>query len=346
MDSAQPPHSHRSDRHERSDRERRHKSRRSRSPRRDDDRHSDKKHRSHRSHRSRSPPAKPVKLPYSAKPLSKHDFNTYKPLFQSYLDIQKHIQLDELDEREARGRWKSFVSKWNHGELARSWYDPSMLKTAQETVQAYRASPRSPRPGNRGSPEYKQSAAAPSQRPGDKSDDSDDDFGPAPPTHLTHKGHGPTIPRFDDLTHRNELRDEETARDSSARADDVRYERKAERKTQRERMEELAPRADPGSRERQLEKKRETTGTLQSFRDAKEGGDVEIGESELMGDDGIEGYKAKKKADERVKNEREIRREEIARARAAEREEALSARRAKEAQTMEFLKQIAKERFG
>ncbi|KAF1932830.1 uncharacterized protein M421DRAFT_416436 [Didymella exigua CBS 183.55] len=347
MDTAQLPLGPQPDRHKRSDRERSHKSRRSRSPRRDDDRHGDKKHRSHRLHRSRSPRAKSVKLPYSAKSLSKHDFNGYKPLFQSYLDIQKHIQLDELDEREARGRWKSFVSKWNHGDLARSWYDPSMLKTAQDTVEAYRARSRSPRPGQRESPAYEQRAADPAQRPGNpKSDDSDDEFGPAPPTHLTHQGHGPTIPRFDDLTHRNELRDEENARNRSTHADDVRYERKAERKTQKERMEELAPRADPGSRERQLEKKRETTSTLQSFRDAKEGGDVEMGESELMGDDGIEGYKAKMKAGERVKNEREVRREEIARARAAEREEALSARRAKEAQTMDFLKQIAKERFG
>lgn len=219
-----------------------------------------------------------------------------------------------------------------------------MLQTARQTVQEYRAKSPSPRAGRRASPEYNQPASAAAHR----SDDSDDDeFGPAPPAHLARSsGHGPTIPRFDDLTHRNELRDEDTAQRRAAHADDVRYERKAERKTQKERMEELAPRADPGSRERQLEKKRETTGALQSFRDAKEGGDVEIGDSELMGDDGIEGYKAKKKADERVKNEREIRREEIARARAAEREEALSARRAKEAQTMDFLKQLAQERFG
>lgn len=109
MDSTQPP---RRDRHERSDRDSRHKSRRSRSPRRDGDGKGDEKRRSHRSHRSRSPPTKPVKLPYQAKALSKHDLEAYKPLFQSYLDIQKHIQLDELDEREARGRWKSFVSRW------------------------------------------------------------------------------------------------------------------------------------------------------------------------------------------------------------------------------------------
>ncbi|KAH6616426.1 hypothetical protein C7974DRAFT_319397 [Boeremia exigua] len=343
MDSPQPPHHDRSDRHERTDRDRKHKSRRSRSPRRDDDRHSHGKHRSHRSHRSRSPTAKPVKLPYQARPLSKHDFKAYKPLFQSYLDIQKQIQLDELDEREARGRWKSFTSRWNRGELARSWYDPSMLQSAQQTVQEYGAKSQSPPPVRRGSPQYtKQPTAS-----GQQSDSSDDDFGPAPPTQMARAaGHGPTIPRFDDLTHRNELRNEDAAHDRSAYASDTRYERKAERKTQKERADELAPRADPGSRERQLEKKRETTSTLHSFRDAKEGGDVEIGENELMGDDGIDGYKAKKKADERVKNEREIRREEIARARAAEREEALSARRAKEAQTMEFLKQLAQERFG
>lgn len=219
-----------------------------------------------------------------------------------------------------------------------------MLQTARQTVQEYRAKSQSPQAGRRGSPEYGQHGSA-AARKSDESDD--DDFGPAPPTHLARStGHGPTIPRFDDLTHRNELRDEDNAHQRSARTDDARFERKAERKTQKERMEELAPRADPGSRERQLEKKRETTGALQSFRDAKEGGDVEIGDGELMGDDGIEGYKAKKKADERVKNEREIRREEIARARAAEREEALSARRAKEAQTMDFLKQLAQERFG
>ncbi|KAF1365440.1 hypothetical protein EJ07DRAFT_171364 [Lizonia empirigonia] len=343
MDLPKPPH------HERSDRDRKRKARRSRSPRRDEEKHSHERQRaerSHRSHRSRSPTAKPVKLLYQARPLSKHDFDAYKPLFQSYLDIQKHIQLDELEEREARGRWKSFVSKWNHGDLARSWYDPSMLQTAQQTVQAYRANSQSPRPVKRASPQYEQRAPTKDSGDGDGSED-DDDFGPAPPTHLMRaSGHGPTIPRFDDLTHRNELRDEDSARDRSAYASDTRYERKAERKTQKERMEELAPRAEPGSRERQMEKKRETTSALQSFRDAKESGDVEIGESELMGDDGIDAYKQKKKADERVKNEREIRREEIARARAAEREEALSARRAKEAQTMEFLKKLAQERFG
>lgn len=92
-----------------SHRERKHRHpRRSRSPRRDDDRHRHKRRRT----RSRSPPPKPVALPYKAKPLSKRHYEEYRPLFQSYLDIQKQIQLEDLDEREAKGRWKSFTNRW------------------------------------------------------------------------------------------------------------------------------------------------------------------------------------------------------------------------------------------
>jgi hypothetical protein len=101
-----PPRSKSPERHSRHDAKRHHHTRRSRSPRRDEDRHR------HKRHRSRSPVAKPVILPYKAKPLSRRQYEDYKPLFQSYLDIQKHIQLDELDEREAKGRWKSFISRW------------------------------------------------------------------------------------------------------------------------------------------------------------------------------------------------------------------------------------------
>ena len=213
-----------------------------------------------------------------------------------------------------------------------------MLKTAQETVQAYRAtSPRAPI--KRDSPKYDAQADAESQ--------SDDDFGPAPPTHIARQsGHGPTIPKFDDLTYRNETREEDRARNRSNYTDDIRHDRKTGRKAQKERLEELAPRADPGSRERQMEKKRETTSTLQSFRDAKESGDVDVAEADLMGDDGVDQFKKQKRDNERQKNEREIRREEIARARDAERNERLSERREKESKTMDFLRQIAQERYG
>lgn len=309
-----------------------HYTHRPRSPHNDDDRHR------HKRRRTRSPPAKAVELPYNAKPLSRRDFNNYRPLFESYLDIQKQIQLDDLDEREVKGRWKSFISRWNRGDLARSWYDPSMLKTAHETVQSYHVS----------SPQISTKRASPHhEAQGDAEQESDDEFGPAPPADLVRPaGQGPTIPRFDDLAHRDTLRSEDRSREHTEYVETIRQERKADRKSQKERLEELAPRADPGSRERQLEKKRETTSTLQSFRDAKESGDVEIPEADLMGDDGVDQLKKQKRDMERQKNEREIRREEIARAREAARNEALAARREKESKTMDFLKQIARERFG
>lgn len=33
-------------------------------------------------------------------------------MFGLYLDIQKQLVLDELDEKEIKGRWKRFVGRW------------------------------------------------------------------------------------------------------------------------------------------------------------------------------------------------------------------------------------------
>ena len=33
-------------------------------------------------------------------------------MFAMYLDIQKQKVLEDLDEIEAKGRWKSFIGKW------------------------------------------------------------------------------------------------------------------------------------------------------------------------------------------------------------------------------------------
>lgn len=127
---------------------------------------------------------------------------------------------------------------------------------------------------------------------------------------------------------------------------DLRYARKVDRKDQKERLEELVPRADAGTHERKLEKKQEATATMRSYRDAKSPGAEEVREADLMGDDGIDGYKKQKKEAERKKNERELRKEEILRARAAEREERLAEHRAREDKTMDMLKALAKQRFG
>ena len=64
--------------------------------------------------------SRPVHLPYQAPQLSKDDSATYKSMFGLYLDIQKHLFLDELPKDEVKGRWKSFIGKWyvlSHPEL-------------------------------------------------------------------------------------------------------------------------------------------------------------------------------------------------------------------------------------
>jgi len=66
----------------------------------------------------------------------------------------------------------------------------------------------------------------------------------------------------------------------------------------------------------------------------------------MGGGDGIESYKKQKQEFERKKNERELRKEEILRARMAEREERLQEYRSKEEGTMTMLKALAKQRFG
>jgi hypothetical protein len=117
-----------------------------------------------------------------------------------------------------------------------------MLKSAQEIVQAYQAL--SPKRTKRASLAYE------AQKHGEDAsdDDDDDDFGPAPPTaEERRRGHGPTVPGFDDLTYRNEMRDEDRARNHADYVDDIRHERKTDRRAQKERLDELVPRADPGS---------------------------------------------------------------------------------------------------
>lgn len=108
------------------------------------------------------------------------------------------------------------------------------------------------------------------------------------------------------------------------------------------------PRAEPGTKERQLEKKREANASNRSFAaSANDTGDVDLPDADVLGGaDSIDDLKQMKQQQDRKKNEREIRREEIMRARRAEREEKLKALREKEGRTMEMLKEIARERFG
>jgi hypothetical protein len=52
-------------------------------------------------------------LPFAAQELSKRDLESHRELFALYLDVQKQIDVLVLEESEVKGRWKSFVRKWN-----------------------------------------------------------------------------------------------------------------------------------------------------------------------------------------------------------------------------------------
>ena len=295
------------------------KRRRSRSPRGEEHHHRDQRPK--------------VKLPFGSQHLHKRDFESYRALFVEYLDLQKQLDVDELDEHEVKGRWKSFLNKWNGGELAEGWYDAKTKKRADNRAlevtqtQPYQRPARSSQSSKRQSTEL--------------SDEDEDGYGPtlagADRTRIV----GPAVPSRQDLQHRQELAED----DRSARIADLRYEHKQDRQTQKERLEELVPRAEPGSRERQLEKKRDAAMSNRAFAEAKETGTDEIGDGDLMGDD-VENYKAKMRAMEKQKNEREIKKEEVLRARAAEREDKTKEHRRKEAKTMDMLRAIAQQRFG
>jgi hypothetical protein len=130
-----------------------------------------------------------------------------------------------------------------------------------------------------------------------------------------------------------------------ARREDIRYDRKQNHRAQEAALDELIPREEAGTRERQLEKMKVANEKMKSFRERSPGA-AEVPDAELMGgSDGGE-YKKMKEEFERKKNERELRKEEIQRARMVEREERLSEHRAKEESTMAMLKALAKQRFG
>jgi hypothetical protein len=135
--------------------------------------------------------------------------------------------------------------------------------------------------------------------------------------------------------------------DAAASREHAAQVRKAERKQQRERLDEMAPRADAGTRERQLEKRREQTAVHTSFRAARSPGAEEVPDSDLLGEGGggTEGLHVAKE-EERKKTERQLRREEIWRAKAEERRRRVEERQGEEEKHVDMLTALARERFG
>ncbi|PTB77800.1 hypothetical protein M440DRAFT_1375328 [Trichoderma longibrachiatum ATCC 18648] len=350
-------------RHE--ERPRRHHDKRSPSPSGSPQRHSDRErehkkrrsaeghhhHHRHHHHHSSSRTEKPIaaELPYGARHLSKDDLKAFEPLFAEYLSLQKQLDIADMDEREIRGRWKSFVGKWNRGELAEGWYDPEMFQRILARYPAAEGQPHGGEERQQHQHQHQQQYAPRgvsrdderSESHGDD-DSEDEDYGPVLPGALGGSRRvGAGIPNKEDLALRDELVEESREADR----EELRAARKADRKLQKERLEELVPRAEAGTRERKLEKRQEVNEKMRQFRDKSPGGEVR--DSELMGGgDSLEEYKKAKEKEQRRKSEREIRREEMERARREEIEAKRRAWQEKEERTVSMLRELARQRFG
>lgn len=294
-------------------------------------------------------------------------------MFAYYLDVQKNLDFYELDSQQAKGRWKSFVNKWNRGELAEGWYDPEMFERisrdapAPPAAAARTSSARHDDDDARGDYGAREQGAAGTERgrghssdsgggardpvadQGERrvlnnNDESDSDYGPPPPPGQTSSSRkGPGIPTLSDLA----LQRESAAEERETQLNDLRQARKADRAEQKERLEELAPRAEPGTRERRLEKKAAVNEKMKGFREGGDGGVEEVGDGDLMGGgDSVAELKRAKAAMQRKKTERELRREAEARAREEERLERLREWREREEEKLRGLKELARARFG
>lgn len=256
----------------------------------------------------------------------------------------------------------------NRGELAEGWYDPATLQKARQN-----AADQSIMDQKRGSPDYGGGGRGRNEDSGEiptAEDDEEEEYGPTLPhpnamSDVTHSG--PTIPNMQDLElQRGKLSDtvfrprsplifpaESAIEDAMAARKESRLQHRGEIRSHKAAMrhleDEIAPRAEPGTRERQLEKRREAAAANRSFAEARRGGSPEAApEEELMGsgENDLAALTREKEKEQRKKNEREIRREEILRARAAEREERIQKYREKEQETIGWLQALAKQRFG
>ncbi|KAF5628545.1 copper-activated transcription factor [Fusarium tjaetaba] len=297
-------------------------------------------HRHHSSHKSRDhasrKPEVVVNLPFKARPLSKADLPSFKPLFGEYLSLQKQKNIAEMDDHEVRGRWKSFIGKWNRKELAEGWYDPETFARITSN------NPVAPQ-ARRASVQRDEVREPMNDREDRESEDDEDDYGPPLPGSDHTRRSGPGIPTLQDLSLRAEVAEE----DKQASIADLREARKADRALQKERLEDLVPRAEAGTRERMLEKKAAVADKMRSFRDKSPDAMEVKDERELMGGgDSLDEYKKAKEREQRRKTEREIRREEIERAKREEVEEKKRAWREREEGTVSMLRELARQRFG
>lgn len=142
--------------------------------------------------------------------------------------------------------------------------------------------------------------------------------------------------------------------DAESAWENSRLERRAAVRSHRDEMKDLqefvAPRAEPGTHERRIEKRREAAAANRAFAESSRRGGSPEGapDEDLMGsgENDLEVLKKEQAKEKRRKNEREIRREEILRAKAAQREARVNKYKQKEEETIGWLRTLAKQRFG
>ena len=262
----------------------------------------------------------------------------------------------------------------NRGELAEGWYDPAALRKAQA---ASSASLQPTRQVSHDNPllDHRDKTRKSGEDPSDSSED--EVLGPDLPSELMYTSmtrdpnaprSGPSIPTLEDMELQKgvfaspstkvslmellltKITEQDLA-EAHASSLSLHHARKEHNKTQKALMEDLAPRQDPGTRARALEKRADTRAANNTFAAAKldAGADVpELAEADMFGggDDGLAGFKRRKAEQERVRTERELRREAIQRARREEREQRGREYRRKEEAVMRGLVEMARKRFG
>lgn len=258
----------------------------------------------------------------------------------------------------------------NRRDLAEGWYDPSVLRKAQEdhshhpsnaTVQRHHQANKATSGTSKDVNPLSPALEDDDDDDDDKDTDDSDDFGPPLPSSTNHhrSSHpvGPKPPKTQDLALRRELSTEASQQASTLARKQLAQARRIDTLQQKHLLDELAPRAAPGTRDRQLEKKREKADAVRAFAASKTdavGAVEDVPDDALFGggaeDDGdgggIEGYKKRKKEAERKKTEMEVRREENARAKEVERQERREAYKRREEEVMRGLVEVARARFG
>jgi hypothetical protein len=332
----------------------------------------DRARRHHHHHRGRDgPPA----LPYGAAAVPGRKAGPFEnadvmAVFELYLAVKEGLDPGRLDGEDHERRWRRFARKWNAGALEKAWYRADALDAAtgiriegrRERGAELAAALVTERRGGEDARKaaVKEGEMVEGEQAGDDDDDNDDDdYGPAPPPPPPAAGaqgaqgaksraaagrYGAGVPTLQDLQARQELAVDE----AQDRMGELRQARKADRALQKERLDELVPRAEAGTRERQLEKKKLVNEKMRGFRDRSPGA-AEVGDAELMGgggEDETAEYKKMVAAQQRKKTERELRREEIERARKAEWEERRAELREKEEEKMEAFRALARQQFG